>query len=60
MKPFLSSKEFAEFVNEYCKSETDLRIGQTFCWTFNVTDGELFYCEDKETAYKLMLAYVVD
>ena len=43
----------ADAFDAYFKANPALRWGQAFCNFFNLTDSELFYCDDRVKAERL-------
>lgn len=60
-KGMISANEFYEFLKRYHDNPGPLRLGQAFCGEHpNVTDPELFYCENKGKAIRLIADKYLD
>lgn len=46
----ISVKDYMDFITEFYRTRTDLRIGQIFCNTFAITDHILFHMSDETLA----------
>lgn len=49
----VTAAQLVQFRKDYNKSKyVGLRFGQAFCNVHGITDDQLFYCEDRDTAEK--------
>jgi hypothetical protein len=55
-KKTITQQQYIEFINEVFTQE--LRAGQYFCNKFNISDADIYYCEDKKEVLKKIIDYI--